>query len=240
MEVPLEPLAENETRELVALRLNCRPEELAADLVVRQKVATDSPLPSGNGIAARVFMSQNQPEVTAKVLTVFARQLETHAEGMSALLQAAVAYELENEPLVIPAGGVAAAAPQSLQEQSKEVLQIQTEWKSPTTLLVQLQIREGFHIAAHDPGSGMRATQLSISGADAPNVAGIEYPPGEQMRFPFSETPILAYTGLATITVIFTIPPAAGSTVELALHYQPCDEEACLPAGTKGANVVVA
>jgi hypothetical protein len=214
----------------------------ATDLVVRQKVATDSPLPSGNGVAARVMITLNEPDVAAKTLAVFARQLETHAEGMSALLQAAVMYEVEHEPLVVPAlpaVGQAANAPQSPQELSHEVLAIATEWKSPTTLLVRLQIREGFHIAAHEPSAGMRATQLSISGTDAPDVAGIDYPPGEQMRFPFSEETILAYSGEVTITVTFTTPPAAGSNVELAVHYQPCDEEACLPAGTKAANAAV-
>jgi serine/threonine protein kinase/tetratricopeptide (TPR) repeat protein len=35
MELRLSPLAEGETRELIALRLNCRPEELSDDLVVR-------------------------------------------------------------------------------------------------------------------------------------------------------------------------------------------------------------
>jgi uncharacterized protein YyaL (SSP411 family) len=212
----------------------------AADLVVRQKVATDSPLPSGNGVAARAFISLGQPEVAEKTLAVFARQLETHAEGMSALLQAAVMYQLEHEPLVVPAGGIVTPAPKSPQELSQEVISIQTEWKSPTSLVVQLQIRDGYHIAAHEPTAGMRATQLSISGDDAAGVAGIDYPPGEQMRFPFSEEPILAYSGFVPITVTFANPPTAGSKVELAVHYQPCDDEACLPAGTKGASAVVA
>src|SRR5262249_32969131 len=35
MEVPLAPLVELEVRELIALRLNCRPEQLADDLVAR-------------------------------------------------------------------------------------------------------------------------------------------------------------------------------------------------------------
>jgi uncharacterized protein YyaL (SSP411 family) len=211
----------------------------AADLVIRQKVATDSPLPSGNGVAARVMITLNEPDVAAKTLAVFARQLETHAEGMSALLQAAVMYELEHEPLLVPAGGTAVAAARSPQELSREVVTIQTEWKSLATLLVTVQIRKAFHIAAHEPTAGMRATQLSISGVDAPAVAGIEYPPGEQMRFPFSESPILAYSGEVTITVTFTTPPPAKSKVELALQYQPCDEDACLPAGTRTADVVV-
>jgi uncharacterized protein YyaL (SSP411 family) len=211
----------------------------AVDLVVRQKVATDSPLPSGNGVAARVLLSLGQPEAAARALSVFARQLESHAEGMSAMLQAAVMYGLENPPIVVPAGGTATAAVKSPQELSHEVVSIQTEWSSPTALSVRLQIRDGFHIAAHEAGSGMRATQLSISGVDAPAVAGIDYPPGEQMRFPFSQEPILAYSGEVVIEVTFAQAPVPDSTVELAVHYQPCDEEACLPAGTKGASVKV-
>jgi hypothetical protein len=211
----------------------------AVDLVVRQKVATDSPLPSGNGVAARVFLQLAQGEIAGKTLAVFARQLESHGEGMSALLQAAVAYRLENQPLVVPAGGTAASAQPTPQELAQEVLGISTEWKSPTSLAVKLEIRNGFHIAAHEPSAGMRATQLSIAGDDAPAVTNIEYPPGEQMRFPFSETPILAYSGNVTITINFATPPIANSKVEMAVHYQPCYDEACLPGATKATSVIV-
>ncbi len=85
----------------------------------------------------------------------------------------------------------------------------------------------------------MYATQLSISGEDAPSVAGIEYPPGEQMRFPFSDTPVLAYGGVVPVIITFTAPPAKGTKVELAISYQPCDETACLPPATKAATVIV-
>jgi hypothetical protein len=211
----------------------------AVDLVVRQKVATDSPLPSGNGIAARIFLQLGQRDIAGKTIAVFAHQLESHAEGMSALLQSAITYRLENEPLTVPAGGLASLAQPTPQELAQQVLGITSEWKSPTALAVKLEIRNGFHIAAHEPTAGMRATQLSISGTDAPVVSNIEYPPGEQMRFPFSETPILAYSDRVTITVTFTTPPIPNSTVDLAVHYQPCYDEACLPAATKSTSAVV-
>ncbi len=104
----------------------------ASDLVVRQKVATDSPLPSGNGIAARAFIAMGQPEIAEKTIAVFARQLESHAEGMSALLQAAVMYELEHQSLVVPAAVPMTLAPASPIELSQSTLGITTEWKSPT------------------------------------------------------------------------------------------------------------
>jgi uncharacterized protein YyaL (SSP411 family) len=211
----------------------------AADLVVRQKVATDSPLPSGNGVAARVFLQLGESDIAGKTIAAFARPLESHAEGMSALLQAAVAYRLEHEPLVIPAGGLVALAQPSPQELAQQVLEISTEWKSPTELAVNLEIRDGFHIAAHEPTAGIRATQLSVAGEDAPAVANIEYPLGEEMRFPFSDNPILAYNGRVTIVITFATVPIPSSKVDLALLYQPCHDTACLPGATKAMSILV-
>jgi uncharacterized protein YyaL (SSP411 family) len=60
------------------------------DLIVRQKTASDSPLPSGNALAAMVMNELNQPELSRRTIEAFARQLHEQAEGMSAMLQAAM------------------------------------------------------------------------------------------------------------------------------------------------------
>ena len=205
----------------------------ADDLIVRQKVATDSPLPSGNGAAALALLSLEQPEEAGKTISVFARQLEGQAEGMSALLQAAVVYLRENEPLKVSAQAAAATAPLSPQEMSHQVVSIQTEWKSKNVLAVNVKIRDGFHISAHDATAGMRATQLAISGEDAPQVSAIDYPPAELLTVALADEPVHCYTQNATIQVAFSNDPPPGSKVQMALHYQACDDEACLPTGTR-------
>jgi uncharacterized protein YyaL (SSP411 family) len=209
----------------------------ATDLIVRQKVATDSPLPSGNGVAAMVMLATGNPSEAGKAITVFARQLEKQAEGMSALLLATVMYLRENPPLVALKGGK--AVPPSPVELSHEVVSIEPQWKSAGVLAVQLKIRDGMHISAHDTTSGMKASKLSISGEDAPQVASIDYPPSENISVAFSEFPIHAYQHTITIAVTFTENPRPGSKVLLALHYQACDDQSCLPVTSKQAVVEV-
>src|SRR5205085_2313199 len=54
----------------------------AADLIVRQKTASDSPLPSGNAIAALTMLELDQPQIARQTIEAFASQLEQQAEGM--------------------------------------------------------------------------------------------------------------------------------------------------------------
>src|SRR5439155_1971618 len=44
----------------------------AKDLIVRQKTASDSPLPSGNAVAAMAMLELNQPPAARRTLEVFA------------------------------------------------------------------------------------------------------------------------------------------------------------------------
>jgi uncharacterized protein YyaL (SSP411 family) len=87
----------------------------ARDLIVRQKVGSDSPLPSGNAVAATVCDLLGHADVAAKALGVFAVQTDHHAEAMSAQLQAVLQFvERHGELRVEPgeAGRVALRAPQ--------------------------------------------------------------------------------------------------------------------------------
>jgi uncharacterized protein YyaL (SSP411 family) len=211
----------------------------AKDLIVRQKIATDSPLPSGNGVAALVMLSLGQKDQTAKTIQVFARQLEKQAEGMSALLQAAALYLRENPPIHVPAGGEPVIAPPSPQELGERVVTLSPQWNSSRLLIVNVQIQPGMHISAHDTVSGMKASQLAVSGEDAPQVTRIDYPPSENLQVVFSEYPIHGYTGTIPIQITFASDPRPGSKVILALQYQACDQQSCLPVVSRQLIVEV-
>jgi uncharacterized protein YyaL (SSP411 family) len=64
----------------------------AKDLIVRQKTASDSPLPSGNSVAAMVMLTLDEPESARRVLEVFAGQLDRGAEVKSSMVLAAGQY----------------------------------------------------------------------------------------------------------------------------------------------------
>ena len=101
----------------------------ATDLIVRQKTATDSPLPSGNAVAAMALLSLGRAEPARAVLAVFAQQLAQNGEGMSSMVQAALLYLRQGgEPFTVsagPEGGGAAAAgarPPTPQESAERVV----------------------------------------------------------------------------------------------------------------------
>jgi uncharacterized protein YyaL (SSP411 family) len=216
----------------------------ATDLIVRQMTATDSPLPSGNGVAAMVLLETSPAEEAREVLAAFAGPLDTHCEGMSSMVQAALLYVSKHGPITISAepGSPGADRPLPPMKIAQGIIQIKPHWASPTDLHVRLSILSGFHINAHEPqGGGIPLIPTTVTIADAygapADVEGVDYPPGQEQAFGFTETPIHVYTGDVTIAIRFKGVTVGGGPLKLSIHYQPCDENACLPAVTRTVQV---
>ena len=187
-------------------------DDRATDLIVRQMVGSDSPLPSGNGIAAIALLELNQPQQALQTISAFAGQLETVSEGMSALLQSAMLYVKRHGDLQTTAGSDPnhLASPAEL---AADVLKIEINWQTPTQLKMICQIGDGYHLNAHDAATA--PTQLRLTGAE---IESIQYPPGELQ-------------GKFAISINLKSPPK--QNFELALSYQACNDTACLPIVTK-------
>jgi hypothetical protein len=196
----------------------------APDLIVRQKVASDSPLPSGNAVTAMTLLELGKPELARSTLAAFARQLESYAEGMSSMVEAAIIFLRSNEPFVVSPGLVRPHIP-TPQQRAAEVLTLEASWPNSTELRVALNIAEGYHINAREPAKELIATQLSVVGDLADQIASIDYPP------------LREYRGRLTIAVRFKQSLAGGQLVRLAITYQACDDSSCLPPITKQFEV---
>jgi len=214
-------------------------EKDAADLIVRQKTAQDSPLPSGNAVAALALLELGQDKGELSTLATFAQQMADHAESMSSMVQAALLYLRRHDPFTVSASAESSAAdrPASPQQVAAGVVSTRPEWTSAGELHLVLHILDGFHINAHDTGGDVPLIATNLT-ADVPDAA-IEYPPGEERRFAFSDKPIRVYSGDVTILLRFPKPPHPDSQVRLGLSYQPCDEAACLPPVTRQIEVEV-
>jgi hypothetical protein len=187
-------------------------DEGANDLIVRQKIGNDSPLPSGNGIAARVMLEIGKPKIAADTIGAFAGQLQDFAESMSALVQAALTYQRIG-PLEIAAG----SGEPHPQKQAAQAVTVHTVWINPRQLDVRINVSAGFHLTAG---------QLRLSTSDA--TAKVEYPSPTRRRFEYSDEELPVYEREIVIPVRFTA--AVARSVELVLSYQPCTEQACLAA----------
>ncbi len=211
----------------------------ATDLIVRQKTASDSPLPSGNAVAAMVLLELGQVATARQTIAAFAQQVADHGEGMSSMVQAALQFLRRAEPFVVSAAEDAAGheRPPAPKQTADTIVAATARWQSETELKVQLSIRAGFHINAHDVGGApipLIPTVLRI--ADSTD-ASIEYPPAQEQQFEFSEVPMKVYAGDVTVAVKFRVPRRAGAALQLTLAYQACSDSACLPPTTVAVRV---
>jgi uncharacterized protein YyaL (SSP411 family) len=209
----------------------------AADLIVRQKTGSDSPLPSGNAVAAMVMLELDQPQAAKRVIEVFAGQFERAAEGMSAMVQAAHLYAKRFGKIEVAAAAEPSTNPAAkLERLASEVVSFQAEWAAPSRLDVKLEVAEGYHINAHQTAAEYVATTLSVVGPGAEQVASIDYPPGDEKQFAFADESMRVYEGSVTLTIRFSA--SVGDKLTLRLVYQACTDSACLPAIAKQFELV--
>ena len=211
----------------------------ATDLIVRQKTAQDSPLPSGNAVAAMALLELGQNKGAVTTLATFAQQMADHAESMSSMVQAALLYLRRHEAFAVSASAESSAVdrPASPRQLASGVVSAEARWMSAAELHLVLSILDGFHINAHNTGGDLPLIATTLT-ADVPGAV-VEYPPGEEQRFAFSEQPIRVYSGEIMLLVRFPNPPHPDSSVRLSLTYQACDDSACLPPVTKQFEVDV-
>ncbi len=200
----------------------------ASDLIIRQMIGTDSPLPSGNAVAAMVMMQLDRPQVARDLISTFAAQLSANAEGMSAMLQAAHEYVLvHGEIEVKPVPG---AAPDERilppQEQAARVVAMQAAWRDPRTLELRARIAAGFHLPSNHPSDATIATELRA--ADGADVESIEFPSAVSRQFPFADKPIDVFENEILILIRFKSDQSGRPAIHFSFRYQACDESACL------------
>jgi uncharacterized protein len=206
----------------------------STDLIVRQKTATDSPLPSGNAVAAMSLLTLGNRDAARATIAAFAQQVQHNGEGMSAMVEAALLYlRGGGEPFTVAARADEAGSvrrPASPQRKAEEIVEVGGDWINPTELHVRLRIAPGFHINAHDTGPPLVATRVAVEGLSESDVE-VDYPAAEALDVPFAGAPVRVYGGEVTIVLGFGKP--VRSDVRLSLTYQACDDAACLPAVMK-------
>lgn len=211
----------------------------ATDLIVRQKTAQDSPLPSGNAAAAMTLLELNQEKGALTTLAAFAQQMSDHGESMSSMVQAALMYVRRAGPFKVSSSAAAEVdeRPQTPQQIAAGIVKITPEWNSAAELHLKLSILDGFHLNAHQSGGDIPLISTSVR-PDVPD-AQIEYPPGEERRFAFATSPVHVYEGDVTVLVRFPRPPIPDSSIRITLSYQACDDSACFPPVTRQINIDV-
>jgi len=204
----------------------------AVDLPVRQKIASDSPLPSGNAVAAEVLVQLGDHDGARAILSAFAENLKSQGAGMSSMLESALRY-LETQP---PFTVSAAAQTQSdvPRQLAANVVGIESRWRDEQTLEIDVHILEGFHLHANPASGDFPATELFLHDE---MHATIDYPPGVDRLFAFATEPIRVYEGQVQLIARFAQPLTGKGVVPMVLRYQACDESSCLAPMSKKFEV---
>lgn len=211
----------------------------ARDVIVRQKIGADSPLPSGNAVAAMNLMAFDQGVMARDTIAIFAQQLDESGESASALIEAAILYLRQNEPITVSPGPWRGETerPPAPQQTATGLVSVEASWIAPDELHLRVGILDEFHINAHESGRDLTATNLAVAGDAARLVESIDYPPGEERAFSFTPAPIRIYDGAVTMVVRFKQDMTGRPSLHLALTYQACSDSACFPTVTKQFQV---
>ena len=102
-----------------------------------------------------------------------------------------------------------------------------------TALALHFRIRENLHINSHTPRAEyLIPTVFSIPESSGVRLASATYPAGADFTLPVDPSEKLSvYTGEFTIDARIVAAPG-DHLVEAKLHYQACDQNACMPPRT--------
>ncbi len=140
----------------------------ATELLVRQKTGADSPISSGNSVAALVLLATGRSDSARQTLIAFAEAMNAQGEGMSTMINAAMRFVDEFGPIAVAASADTDPAnrPASPQAVAEDVVHIGVTQTSGFGLDVELMIRPGWHLNAHDVSGPVPlvATTVTVEG----------------------------------------------------------------------------
>ncbi len=184
-------------------------------LIARPKSPADRAIPSGNAIAVRVLAMlaartgiERYRDKANATLKAFSEAITKNPSRYAYMLLGA--YELLHGEIGMRNYGARGAV--------KATAKIQNHW-----LVVELKIRDGWHINAHKPlQKNLIATVMSSD-----KLGRIFYPKPEYIRLSFQRATLALYQGTVRLSGKLILP--VHSSVSVKIRFQACDDKSCLP-----------
>jgi DsbC/DsbD-like thiol-disulfide interchange protein len=123
------------------------------------------------------------------------------------------------------------AKPEAVQYLYPEQITVPAGKAAPVAM--HFRVAQGLHINSHAPKDEfLIPTELSIPASSGVRLETADYPAGTEFELPVEPgTKLVVYTGEFTIQARIIAQPG-DHMVEARLHYQACDQNACLPPKT--------
>jgi uncharacterized protein YyaL (SSP411 family) len=193
--------------------------------MARPKDSIDGAVPSGNAVALHVLTKLAQRtgdeadrRAAHAVLASFADSINQSPSAYSYLLHGAQ----------LLAGG--AAGPQQYAARGAIKVSAHTQ---ENTVVVDVAIRPGWHIQAHEPlQEELIPTVLGLEISAAAWLPGtVTYPTPQLKTLDFQKEQLALYEGQIQITMKLqrVVPAIAGPLIPVVLRLQACDDSLCLP-----------
>ncbi|MFT3786951.1 MAG: DUF255 domain-containing protein [Tepidisphaeraceae bacterium] len=200
----------------------------ASDLIVRQKLSSDSPLPAGNATAALALMRAGRLDAARAIIEAFGGTLRRHSESMSAMLEATLLLREQGDAWSV-SGDVAGIGWTSPDEPpAEDIVTLSCRRIGKRRVDICVEISPGYHLydTNTDVALGLTPTRLRVAAEWAERVEFIDYPPARELHLAFGP-PVRGYDGSIDIAVRFSEDLPDGK-IDLSLSFQACNDNACL------------
>ncbi|NDQ58740.1 MAG: hypothetical protein GZ088_16875 [Acidipila sp.] len=146
--------------------------------------------------------------------------------------------------LFVPAATCLLAAPPATQEnkfpKASEIVRPQVSVPgspvkrgSTFTVLVKVEVRQGFHIQANKVLEDyLIPTTVEAELPKGLKLAGTSYPQAQLVKFPFNAKKMAVYEGTVELALKLeagAVAPLGRMILPMSLRYQACSDAACLP-----------
>ena len=110
--------------------------------------------------------------------------------------------------------------------------QVDVQAGKPSTVLLHFRVAEGLHINSHTPKDSYLIPTVFAIPEGAVQLKGASYPAGADFTLPVDpSTKLSVYTGEFVITAQI-VAERGNHLAQGTLHYQACDNNACMPPKT--------
>jgi hypothetical protein len=110
------------------------------------------------------------------------------------------------------------------------------------TVALSLQVDAGYHVNSTMPADPFLIPLTLTWSPGALESSSVAFPKAQKGKYPFSKKPVSVFTGSFEIVTQFKVAsdahPGSGA-ITGKLHYQACDDKACLPPKTIEVSVSV-